>query len=274
MNLFDKISVLKKENQGFVIATVIKTEGSVPGKVGFKILVDGSGLTFGTVGGGAIENRVIEECKNRLNGGESGIDEYILQEKTSQKKSTETTKIIPMLCNGKVWIYYEIHQSLLEVYIFGGGHVGQALSYFLAKLNFKTILIDNRKEFTSKEKNPFANQLIASDYIKFAQEFTPPEHAFVVIMTHGHGHDYDILRVLYQRKLSLKYIGIIASKSKAKELIKKLKEDFGSDLDISNLHTPIGLDIGGNTESEIALSIAAEIQSIQFNKNFPHIKPK
>ena len=59
-------------------------------------------------------------------------------------------------------------------------------------------------------------------------------------------------------------MGVIASKSKAAGLTKSLKELFGSTLDLSNYHSPIGLKIGGSTAEEIALGIAAEIQSVHY----------
>jgi xanthine dehydrogenase accessory factor len=91
-------------------------------------------------------------------------------------------------------------------------------------------------------------------------------------MTQGHGFDYEILEQIYRRKLTCRYIGIIASSSKAAKLLSRLQDKFGNKVDLSNIYTPIGLDIGGNTESEIALSIAAEIQAINFGKNVPHLR--
>ena len=91
-------------------------------------------------------------------------------------------------------------------------------------------------------------------------------------MTQGHNYDYEILKVLYKRKLTLRYIGVIASKSKSAGLIKKLKQDFGDNIDLSNLYTPIGLKIGGSTEKEIALSIASELQAIRHGEEVAHMR--
>lgn len=271
-NLFEKMSELSRQNQAFAVATVTKTAGSVPGKVGFKMIVESNGKIAGTVGGGELEQRVVKECLTRIKSGLSGLQEYILQEKKTRPKVNGNVEIIPMMCSGRVWIYYDVPTLQTPIYLFGGGHVGQALSYFLAKLNFHIILIDNREEFISEQKNPSAHERFHEDYIKYAKVFNPQEEAFIVIMTQGHGYDYAILKEIYQRKLKLKYIGIIASHAKSVKLIQKLKKDFGKNVNISNIYTPIGLDIGGNTESEIALSIAAEIQAINFGKNVSHLR--
>ena len=272
MNIYEKIAELNRKNQPFVLAAIVKTAGSVPGKTGFKILVKEDGTSSGTVGGGELEKRVLEECSSRLEEGESGLQEYVLRERDTGKEKIGNAQIIPMMCNGKVWIYYDVVKNRTPVYIFGGGHVGQALCYFLSKLDFQITVIDNREQFVGKEKNSYADKLILSEYVGFAREFTPLKNAFTVIMTQGHSYDYDVLRTLYERKLPLKYIGVIASRSKSAGLIKNLKKDFGEDVDTSHLYTPIGIDIGGNTESEIALSIAAEIQAIRFGKNVQHLR--
>ncbi|MEJ2537004.1 MAG: XdhC family protein, partial [Calditrichia bacterium] len=65
MNLYEKILDLTRENQAFTIATITKTTGSVPGKTGFKMLVTSEGKTYGTVGGGEIEQAVKKECLKR-----------------------------------------------------------------------------------------------------------------------------------------------------------------------------------------------------------------
>ena len=70
MNLYEKIPDLIRENQSFVIATVTKTTGSVPGKTGFKMVVTSEGKTYGTVGGGELEQQVKKECLQRIGSGE------------------------------------------------------------------------------------------------------------------------------------------------------------------------------------------------------------
>lgn len=272
MNLYERIAELNLSNHPFVLATIVKSGGSVPGKVGFKILVEKDGTATGTVGGGALEQRVITECLERMGTGASGIQEYILREKPAPTPDSDGPEVISMMCNGKVWVYYEVTANLPEVYIFGGGHVGQALCYFLHRLNYRIILIDNREEFATEAKNPYPHQRILDDYVNFAQNFKPAKNAFIVIMTQGHGFDYKILKVLYRRQLSLKYIGVIASRSKSTSLVNKLKQDFGENVNLSLLHSPVGLAIGGNTKNEIALSIAAEIQAVCFGKDAQHLK--
>lgn len=262
--IFQKISELIKNNRPFVLTTIVKTEGSTPGKVGFRMIVESENVTHGTIGGGMIEREVVFEAIRRMKSRENGVVEYLLSGDAPIDK--EQAKVLKMSCSGRAWILYEVFGVKPKVYIFGGGHVGQALLKQLSLLNFYKVLIDNRPEFANKEKNPFADEIILADYIEYASSFSPDESDFVILMTHGHNYDFDILKTIYKRKLKVRYIGVIASKSKSHKLKKDILQNIGNHVDFSNLYTPIGLDIGGSTPQEIALSIAAELQSILYAK--------
>lgn len=263
MSIFEKILELEKSNSSFVIVTVVNLSGSVPGKIGFKMVIESTGNAIGTVGGGAIESVAIKDAVNRLATGESGVKEYLLSDK--QTVTNDETLIVPMKCSGKTSLFFEVHGDLPTVYIFGGGHVGQTLLQFLSHLNYFTVVIDNRNEITENKILP-ASKIILTDYVEYANSFNPKPNDFIVILTQGHQYDFDIVKTIYQRKLDFSYVGVIASKNKARELEDNLKNEFGNGINLSKLHSPIGLKLGGNTASEIALCIAAEIQQLRYSQ--------
>lgn len=156
----------------------------------------------------------IRQMKSR----ENGIVEYFLSGDTPIDKGQ--AKVLKMSCSGRAWVLYEVFGIKTKVYIFGGGHVGQALLKQLSLLNFYKVLVDNCPEFANKEKNPLADELILANYIKYASSFSPNESNFVIITTHGYNYDFDILKTIYKRKLNVRYIGVIASKSKSQKLKK------------------------------------------------------
>ncbi|MBL1211858.1 MAG: XdhC family protein [Ignavibacteriae bacterium] len=262
MNIFEKIVELQKNNTAFVLVTIVNAKGSVPGKVGFKMIVTASGETYGTVGGGAIEQTAIKQSKELSSSGENMMKEYLLSEKVPKSGKEET--VIEMMCEGKVWVYYEVFGQKPTLYIFGGGHVGQALLYQLKYLGYKIILIDDRENISELPNSKIADEIIITDYDKYASEFQPIPNCFYVVLTHGHKHDYSVLKKLIERKIETKYIGVIASKSKAAGLKKQIAEKYNDVPDFSHVYSPIGLGIGGSTAEEIALAIAAEIQQIRY----------
>ncbi len=264
MENIERILEFKKSNKTFVVATVVESKGSAPGKSGFRIIVDEKGNSYGTVGGGEIEFEVIEHCKRVMSSGNNELKKYLLTKKdvTVEKDIT----VVPMMCNGNITIFYEVNGMKPEVYIFGGGHVGQALLRFLPNLGYHIKLIDNRKEFCNPNVAPGADEYICMDYLDYCDKFEPSENSFLISLTHGHSFDYEIMKRIYSRNLNVKYIGVIASKSKGKQIKDKLLKEINSKPDFSKLHTPIGLKIGGDSADEIALSIAAEMQSVRYSK--------
>lgn len=260
--------IIKKQNElvecnsAFVLATIVQMKGSVPGKAGFKMLVEPNGKSYGTVGGGAIEEKIKKDAVEQLSANENTLREYLLSDKV---ESTNTDAVIvDMMCHGKIWVFYEVFGDQPNVYVFGGGHVGSAVLKVLADLAYYKVLIDNREEFANK--NTISNAVVHSDYIEYVKSFNPKENSYVLVLTHGHEFDYEILKTIYERKLTLNYVGAIASKSKAKAMIEKLKSELGDEIDLSNLHAPIGLKIGGSTAEEIAISIAAELQAVRYER--------
>ena len=266
MDIYSKIIELKKENRNFVTVSVVKSKGSTPGKAGFKMIVDHEGKTYGTVGGGALEMEAIQESKRLMaSGNENLLKEYLLINDDTIADQNATT--VPMSCNGRIWLYYEFERNLPVVYIFGGGHVGEALIEIMGKLKYHIILIDNLQELFVKNKAKGIN-CIYMEYKDFVEQFVPADDSYFVVVTYGHLFDYEILKTLYSRNLVKKYIGVIASRAKAAAMINNLKSEIDANIDLSKLHMPIGLKIGGDTAYEIALSVAAEIQSVRYEKEF------
>ena len=264
-SVFKKINEYQLTNTPFVLATVVSSTGSSPGKEGFKLLLDANHKTFGTVGGGAIELEVISQAKDFLVKGSGGLISYLLSKNAKQKDAKE--KLVPMMCGGRLQVFFEVFGKKQTVYIFGGGHVGQALIPILKQIGYYIILVDNRKEFIDKTENLLADEKICEDYIEYSSKFNPDKDSMCVLLTHGHNYDYEILYQIYSRKLTVNYIGVISSKGKAATLKRNLKKSLTENSDFSNLYAPIGLEIGGDSASEIALSISAELQSVRYKIN-------
>jgi xanthine dehydrogenase accessory factor len=116
------------------------------------------------------------------------------------------------------------------------------------------------------------------------KDFLKPD-SFVVIVTHGHQDDNvilnSILNLYLRQDFKFSYIGMIGSKSKVKAVLenlfnsyKKFFEDttfLKEKLEALPLYSPIGLDIGGTSASEIAISIAGEIQAVRYKKDQNHL---
>ncbi|MBF0297801.1 MAG: XdhC family protein [Oligoflexia bacterium] len=92
------------------------------------------------------------------------------------------------------------------------------------------------------------------------------------MIRHGHTHDSIVLKTLLQRNDQPKYIGMIGSKIKVRQTLGKMMESQIPEERIARVFTPVGLNIGGESPAEIALSILAEIQALRYDKKAIHMK--
>ncbi len=161
------------------------------------------------------------------------------------------------------FIYEEFTGIKDTAYIFGGGHVGLAISKVLKLIDFHIIVIDNRnKESVSTiSMNKDADEIITEDYIKYSDNVRENDFSYIIIVTPSHQYDEDVLKAVINKKV--RYIGMMGSKSKVKIIFNNLKrEGYPQEL-INSVHSPIGIKINSRTPEEIAVSIAAEIIKIK-----------
>lgn len=270
MDLLKKASQLRARGESALLVTVVEKEGEGPAAVGKKLLLDQKGKPWGTVGGGALEHRAIEKARALLAAGESCLESYSLDERA---EGGEGSIKLPMICGGKVSLFYEYISGGEPLFIFGGGHVGEALCRQLEPLGYFTQVIDDREDIIASMEGGMRRH--HASFYDFALTQPLDEKSFILICTPSHKNDYHVLKALMERGLSPRYIGVLASQKKKMELLEALRQDFGSETDLSMLYCPVGLDIGGPSPAEIALSIAAEMQSIRYGKErMPHMKDR
>lgn len=160
-----------------------------------------------------------------------------------------------VLRKGEPLIYAEPLMRAGRVYLFGGGHVGQALVPVLASVDFRVTVYDNRKELANGNFFPQAEEVIYGNYKQISVTLT--ENDYVVIMTPGHQGDFDVLKQVLRHKL--RYVGCIGSRHKIARTQELLRQAGISEEVIASVHAPIGLPILAQTPAEIAISIAAEM---------------
>ena len=257
MDIFEEIAVIKNAGTPAVLATVIESLGSSPGKPGARMLVKADSSIAGTIGGGAIEKIIIDEAMNLMNGTESKFLHYKLEQ-------------LGMSCGGDMSVFLEPLERAPELIIFGAGHIGTALSKIAKMLGFTTTVVDNRPEFANKERLPLADRVIADDYKKALQDLSFSDTTYIVILTHRHTHDFEILD--YCAKQTFYYLGMIGSRKKVAKAFTQLKDKGTDGKTLERIHAPIGIEIGAEKPEEIAVSIAAELVAIRSGTKIPSLK--
>jgi len=247
-NFFEKIVDLKRSGEPAALAIVIRTEGSTPRKVGAKMIILKDGKTVGTLGGGDLEKRVIEEALNAIKQGQPRIVSFTLDIEKGN---------LDMMCGGKLDVYIEPILPKERLIIFGAGHITRGLAPLMKLAGFQVSVVEDSPDLLQKDKFPEIQDLILTDMEKFARDLHPDPQTFIVILSRGFSKDKAILTQLIQK--DFKYIGMIGSLRKINTMRGDLQKEGIPEEAFSKLRAPIGLDIGAETPEEIAISIAAEI---------------
>ncbi|MBN2639315.1 MAG: XdhC family protein [Bacteroidales bacterium] len=309
--LFSFIHNKLKEEQQIMLMIVMGWHGSSPGKTGFKLAVSTDGQLTGSIGGGAMEHRLVEKAKKELKqeqhlkpyllfqnhepdaeenrsglicSGNQTILHYPLNtdyipvieqlldsieneqkgvfaispeelvfEEGKQLKQQVQTEII----SEKDWKYQEQMGMPDSVYIFGGGHVGLAVSKLFKMLDFKVHVFDNRHNLNTFEENHFAHEKQIIHYPDAGKYVPDGFNVYVIVVTFAHKSDEQILKEMLYK--NIRYLGMMGSEKKISTIYENLKkEGVNPDLFLK-VQAPIGIPISSETPEEIAVSIAAQI---------------
>lgn len=254
--VFTALSDALQRGDEVALVTIVASVGSTPQRVGAKMLVFADGRTVGTIGGGCYENDAFWKAREAIKLRKSAKIKYELNDDFAQESG--------LVCGGQMEVFIEPVEPCPDVYVFGAGHVG----YFVARMShdagFRVHVIDDREKFADKTRFADGTDVIVEHIPTWLENHRIPPTSYVVIVTRGHTHDLDALRALAPRPL--RYLGLIGSKAKVKRIYDALVEEGLTAEALSNVHAPIGLDIGAITPQEIAVSIVAELIAVRHGK--------
>jgi xanthine dehydrogenase accessory factor len=146
------------------------------------------------------------------------------------------------------------------LYCFGAGHVAVPTAHIAALAGFRVVVVDDRAEFANAERFPEADDIIViEDFSRALEGLGIDGDSFVVILTREHQYDRAVLEQALQT--SAYYIGMISSRRKREAIYEALMAKGVKKGELERVHSPIGIDIGGETPAEIAVSIVAELIS-------------
>ena len=250
---FEAQNELAESGTPFVAVTVVDTMGSTPQDRGAKMLVTAQGRVHGTVGGGKVEMRAIQEAQAML------ADDAAPKTRFYQ---WSLEKDIGMTCGGIVRVYFEaFNVTRWNIVVFGAGHVAQAVIDILKTLDCRITCIDPREEWLSRlPSSPKVTKVLAPDMP--SQVASIPEGSFVLLMTMGHTTDKPIL-IEILRTRTFPYLGVIGSNAKAKRLRQDVLDAGLPPESTKAFFCPVGLEIGSSHPHEIAVSVAAQMLQIR-----------
>ena len=135
-------------------------------------------------------------------------------------------------------------------------------AHLAALVGFRVVVIDDRLEYANKERFPEAEKtLVIKNFTRAFDGLEIDADSYIVIVTRGHQYDRAVLE--QSLRTSAGYIGMISSRRKREAIYEYLTAQGFTKERLAQVHSPIGIDIGGETPEEIAVSIVAELIKVR-----------
>ncbi len=229
------------------LCTLVDTSGSTPLKPGAKMLVWHDRRIAGTVGGGQVEKQVVTDALQALEARRPDLREYALLEQD-------------MCCGGTMRVFIEPLLPEKQLVIFGAGHIGSHIAWYTQKLDFETIVVDERSEFLENPEWGHVRTLCCPHREAIGQ-IGFDDRTYIVVCTHRHDYDRDILAACIA--LPHAYLGMIGSRRKVLVTARRFRsEGIASSETLGRVDMPMGFPVGGNSPAEIALGVVAKIVAV------------
>lgn len=231
-----------------VMATVVATRRSVPRHAGTRMLVYVGGDQSGTVGGGELEARVIEDSLEVLQSGQTRLVTYAL---------VDPDRGDPGVCGGEVTVYLEPHMPSHTVFVIGIGHVGAAVVDLAYWLGYRTVATDDRADRVTPEVVPNADERIAGTVTEALAAAPISENTSIVVVSRSVDLDVEAIPQLLATPAG--YIGVMGSQRRWNTTRDRLVAAGIDPVDLERIHVPVGIELGAETVEEIAVSILSQI---------------
>ena len=225
------------------IASVVETSNAEVAPVGTKMLIREDGSHEGSISCADTTARVVAEARGLM---ALGKNAYIDLDES-------------LRC------YIEAYTTPPTMVLIGGGHVSKAIAPIARSVGFRLFVFDDREEFANSNRFPEADEVAVGDYRDGYDELPINTNSFIVIATRGHQFDDAALSGALQTPAS--YIGLLGSRRKTILIFEEmLARGYTAD-ELRRVNAPIGLDLGGRTPEEIALSVVSEIVAFRLGGN-------
>ncbi|WKZ38207.1 MAG: XdhC family protein [Anaerolineales bacterium] len=251
-SIYQALSDIEKDNGSAALCTVTRSEGSTPRHVGSKMLVYPDGTFIGTVGGGDLEHRVLDEAWMAISDGQARYLKYNM---------ADPSRGDPGVCGGQVEVFVEPILPPPLLVVIGAGHVGKAVVHLAKWLGFRVAVCDDRAEFCTPEATPGADAYHPVTMDKLIDHIQIDKRTSLILTTRGSNVDAAGLAPLLDSAAG--YIGVIGSKRRWATTVKALKEKGVSEERIAKVHSPMGIELQAETPEEIAVSILAEVMMVR-----------
>jgi len=256
----DSVAELRRNKIPAVLVSVDSIIGSTPREPGAKMIVTATGL-YGTIGGGNLEYQATRIARNQLaRGAEDGLQRFPLGAGLGQCCGGLVNLMFEKLGDNSDWDELMRDAERVELYLFGAGHVGQAVVRALRDLPFRIHWIDTRDDILPQDPPPGVSTTCTDT--PEAEIDAAAAASYFLVMTHDHSLDQRLSEQILLRD-DFAYFGLIGSLSKRRNFETRMQRRGINPQKFERMTCPIGIDgIHSKQPAQIAISVAAEILQV------------
>jgi len=251
--IYALLAELAARGEPAALATVIRTDRSVPRHEGSKMVVLADGRAVGSVGGGPVEARVLAAARATIADGRCRRVRLDLRGGES-------------VCGGEVEVFVEPVTDAAPCWVLGAGHVGRAVALICRDLPLRVTLVVDRADLLAAARAQSGAAWLAASPYDLSAHLVPTARTLVLCATRGHELDAEYLAALFAAEraagVEVAWTGLIGSRAKAAHLRQRFTADPATAARWARVATPVGLAIGAETPAELAVSIAAEMLAV------------
>ena len=255
-DFFDKLAELRKRNEPFVTATVVRREVPSSGKSGDKAIIDKYGVITGWIGGGCVKGIILKEADDAIKSGRSRLVK-VGQSLTEEKKEGVVDYKMTCMSEGTVEVFIEPILPAPHLIVMGKTAIAKALVKMAKSAGYRVTAVAAEATPATFEK---CDELITQ--IKLEQVRISPSSS-IVVCTQGDQDEEAIEQAMRQK---CAYIGFVASNKKKAGVFDYLEQKGMDKKQLEMIKSPAGIDITAKRPEEVAISILAEIIQIQNNR--------
>ncbi len=203
---------------------------------------------------------------------EPGLDQQVAAEARSLMPEGGTRVLALPWRDEEATVFIEAFPPPQRLFIVGATHTAMPLCRMAKVLGFRVTVVDARSAFATEERFPEADEVVRSWPGEVLEKATLDANSYVVTLTHD--AKFDLPALAQAMRSEAGYIGALGSRRTHERRKVQLRQQGFSDSDLARIHAPVGLDIGGRTPEEIALSILAEMQAVRHGRDAKLLKER
>ncbi len=254
------VAELRRDKTPAVLVSVDSIIGSAPREAGAKMIVTATQL-YGTIGGGNLEYQACRIARNQIEGSaDDGLQRFPLGAGLGQCCGGLVNLMFEKLGADIYWDKLARVDDCVELYLFGAGHVGQAVVRALQDLPVNIHWIDTRDDVLPQVTPPGVST-ICTDTPE-AEVEAAAAGSYFLVMTHDHSLDQRLSEQILSRD-DFTYFGLIGSAAKRRNFETRMRRRGIDAHKFTRMTCPIGIDgINSKQPAQIAISVAAEILQV------------